>query len=80
MYHNLSEASRKHVPGVLGGTITDVGHNVHSLKLPPDSVVDTFRFTPIPGQLVVPITLVTGELLCPLLDNLRLGGWSNSHG
>ena len=68
------------MPGVLGGTITNVGHKIHSLKLPPDSVVDTFRFTPIPGQLVVPITLVTGELLSSLLYDLGLRGWSDRHG
>ena len=38
---HLLEAGGEHVPGAGSATITNVGHLVHSLELPPHSVVNT---------------------------------------
>ena len=38
---DLLEARGQHVPRVGGATVTNVGHLVHSLELPPHSVVNT---------------------------------------
>ena len=40
---NLLEARGQHVPGAGGATVTNVGHLVHPLELPPHSVVNTLR-------------------------------------
>ena len=40
---DLLEARGQHVPRVGGATVTNVGHLVHSLELPPHSVVNTLR-------------------------------------
>ena len=40
---NLLEARGQHVPGTGGATVTNVGHLVHPLELPPHSVVNTLR-------------------------------------
>ena len=77
---DLPEAVGEHVLGGLGGTVTDVWHQIHALETATHSVVNTLGLAPIPADLVVPITLVPGELLRPLFDDLRLGGWCDSHG
>ena len=41
MDEDLLEARGQHVPRVGGATVTNVGHLVHSLELPPHSVVNT---------------------------------------
>ncbi len=79
MNKDLSEANGEHVPGGLGRTETNVWHHIHALEAPPHSVVNTFGLAPVASQLLVTITLVTSELLRPLFDDLRLGGWSDSH-
>ena len=38
---DLLEAAGHHVPGLGAATVTDVGHEVHPLELPPHSVVNT---------------------------------------
>merc|ERR1719331_901651 len=69
-----------YVFGGLGGSITDVGHNVHTLKLPSDSVVNTFWLPPVATELHVSITLMASKFLRPLFHNFRHFCWSNSHG
>ena len=43
MDEDLLEARGQHVPRVGSATVTNVGHLVHSLELPPHSVVNTLR-------------------------------------
>ena len=40
---DLLEAAGHHVPGGSVASVTDVGHQIHSLELPPHSVVNTLR-------------------------------------
>ena len=68
---DLSESRGQHVFRGLCRTVTNVGHQVHALEATTHSVVNTFGLAPVTTQLVVPIALVTSELLCPLLYNLR---------
>jgi len=93
---DLLETSRHHVTGGAGTSVTNVGHLVHSLELATHSVVNTLRTRkvkyiqvnkqphlwspPVPLDLVVPVGLVAGELLHPLLDNLWPRGRGKSHG
>ena len=79
MDENLLEAAGHHVPGLGVAPVTDVGHEVHSLELPPNSVVNTLGLPPAVGELDIAVRLVPDELLSPLLDDLRPGGRSNSH-
>ena len=76
---DLSESGRQHVTGGLAGTVTDVGHQVHSLELPANSVVDTLGFPPVGLELVIAIALVTNETLSALLDNLGARGRCDCH-
>ena len=69
---DLLESSGKHVSGSLGRTETNGGHHIHSLEAPSHTIVNTFGLTPVTRQLVVSVTLMTSELLRPLLDDLRL--------
>merc|ERR1711990_456868 len=71
---NLLEAAGHHVPGLGAATVTNVGHEVHSLELPPNSVVNTLRLPPALRELDITIRLVPDELLSPLLDDLGPGG------
>merc|ERR1719463_940577 len=41
VHQNLLEAAGHHVPGLGVATVANVRHEVHSLELPPNSVVDT---------------------------------------
>ena len=41
---DLLEAAGHHVPGLGAATVTDVGHEVHPLELPPHSVVNTCKW------------------------------------
>merc|ERR1712150_342166 len=75
---NFTESDWEHVFGGLGGSITDVGHNVHTLKLPSDSVVNTFWLPPVATELHVSITLMASKFLRPLFHNFRHFCWSNS--
>ena len=77
---NLLEAAGHHVPGLGVATVANVGHEVHSLELPPNSVVNTLRLPPAFRELDIAIRLVPDELLSPLLDNLGPGGRGESHG
>ena len=70
MDKDLLEAAGHHVPGGGVGSVTDVGHQVHSLELPPDSVVNTLGLPPAPAELDISIRLMSDELLRPLLDDL----------
>ena len=79
VYENLSETDWEHVLGGFVGTVTNVGHLVHSLETPADPVVNSLRFTPVALDLTIPITLMAGEGLCALLDDLGVGGWCDSH-
>jgi len=67
---DLPESSGHHVAGGAGASVTNVGHFVHPLELTADSVVNTLWSPPVPLDLVIPVRLVPGELLHPLLDNL----------
>ena len=80
MNENFTESDWEHVFGGLGGSITDVGHKVHTLKLPSYSVVNTFWLPPVASELFVSITLMTSKFLRPLFHNFGLFRWSNSHG
>ena len=77
---NLLEPAGHHVPGLGAATVTDVGHEVHPLELPPNSVVNTLRLPPAFRELDIAIRLVSDEPLGPLLDNLGPGGRGESHG
>ena len=76
---DLAESSWQHVSGQLGGTVTDVGHEVDSLEATADTVVNTFRLPPVALDLVIAIALVADELLRPLLDDLWAFCWSDGH-
>ena len=45
---DFPESIGQHVLGGLGRTITNFGHQVLALELPAHSVVNTFRFAPVP--------------------------------
>jgi len=70
MDEDLLEPTGHHMSGLGVATITDVGHKVHSLELPSDSVVNTLRFSPTSTEFDISVRLMSDELLCPLLDNL----------
>ena len=55
---DLPESGREHVPGHLGGTVTDVGHLVHALEAPPHPVVNTLGTPPVLLDLVIPVALL----------------------
>lgn len=80
MDEDLPEAVGQHVLGGLGRTVTDVGHLVHALETPSDAVVDTLRLPPVALELAVAVALVAGELLRPLLDDLRPRRRCDGHG
>ena len=44
MYENLSETDWEHVLGGLVGSVTNVGHLVHSLETPANPVVNSLGF------------------------------------
>jgi len=77
---DLLEASGHHVASDSRASVTNVRHLVHTLELTTDSVVNTLRSPPVPLDLVIPIRLMTGELLRPLLDNLWPRGRGKRHG
>ena len=77
---NLLEPAGHHVPGLGAAAVTDVGHEVHPLEHPPNSVVNTLRLPPAFRELDIAIRLVSDEPLSPLLDNLGPGGRGESHG
>merc|ERR1719427_321152 len=77
---NFPKPTWHHMPCCLRTTISDVWHQVHSLELPPDTVINTFWPSPVPLHLVISVRLVSGELLHPLFDNLGPFGWCESHG
>ena len=54
---DLPESGWEHVPGHLGGTVTDVGHLVHTLEAPPHPVVNTLGTPPVLLDLVIPVAL-----------------------
>ena len=76
---NLLEPAGHHVPGLGAAAVTDVGHEVHPLELPPNSVVNTLGLPPAFRELDITIRLVPDELLSPLLDDLGPGGRGESH-
>ena len=80
MDEDLPEAGGQHVSGILGGSVSDVGHLVLSLEPPPDPVVNTFGLPPVPLELVIAITLVPDEHLSALFHDLGTGGGSDGHG
>lgn len=47
MYEYFSEASWQHVTGLGCRTITNIWHQILTLETPTNSVVNTFRFTPV---------------------------------
>jgi len=55
VYQDLLEASRHHVTGDAGATVSNIGHLVHTLELTAYSVVNTLRFPPVPLDLVIPV-------------------------
>ena len=57
MNEDLPESGWEHVPGHLGGTVTDVGHFVHALEAPPHPVVNTLGTPPVLLDLVIPVAL-----------------------
>ena len=77
---DLLEAAGHHVPGGSVASVTDVGHQIHSLELPPHSVVNTLRLPPAPAELDISVRLVSDELLRPLLDDLGPRGRCEGHG
>ncbi len=80
MNEDLPESVGEHVLGVLGGTVTDVGHLVHSLEAPANPVVDTLGPAPIALELAISVALMASELLGSLLHDLRPGSGCDSHG
>ena len=77
---DLSETVGQHVFGGLVGSVTNVGHLVHSLETPANPVVDTLGSAPVALDLTIAIALVAGELLRPLLDDLGVSGGCDGHG
>merc|ERR1719427_1427418 len=63
---NFPKPTWHHMPCCLRTTISDVWHQVHSLELPPDTVINTFWPSPVPLHL--------------LFDNLGPFGRCESHG
>lgn len=47
VHQELLEARRQHMTGTLGGSVTDVGHQVLSLEAATHSVVNSLRLTPV---------------------------------
>lgn len=65
--------------GVLVGSVTNVGHEVHTLELPADTIVDTLGLTPALSDLDISVTLVAKETLGALLHDLRVSRGSDGH-
>ena len=79
MYEDLLESRWQHVPGALVGSVSDVGHEVHALELPPDPVVDALGLAPVLFDLEVAVALVADETLRALLHDLGVGGRGDRH-
>lgn len=47
VHEELLEAGRQHMTGALGGSVTDVGHQVLSLEAATHSVVNSLRLAPV---------------------------------
>lgn len=47
VHQELLEARRQHMTGTLGGSVTDVGHQVLSLEAATHSVVNSLRLAPV---------------------------------
>lgn len=47
MYEDFAEFGRQHVSSSLVTTISDIGHQILSLKPPAHPVVNTLGFTPV---------------------------------
>merc|ERR1719431_126759 len=69
-----------HELGGSSGSITNVGHLVHSLELATNSVVNTLGAPPVTLKFVISVRLMPGELLRPFLDNLWPTGRGKRHG
>jgi len=79
MYKDLTEASWQHVTRFLIATVTNARHQVLALETPADSVIDTFRFTPVALEFIISVTLMPDELFRPLLHDLGSVDWSDGH-
>merc|ERR550519_643982 len=65
--------------GLFGCTVTNVWHKELALEPPPHSVVNTLGLTPCLLYFDIAVTLMTNELLRPLLDELVLHQGPDCH-